>query len=193
MKVEENGSSLVEVLGVLAIIAVLAVSVWSLVSSAWSRYRLSQTLAQLQSLQKGINRMYASAGKYDDLATDGIKKLLDNNVPPKDMRAGSNALHHAMGGSVEVAPVFNNSLEGYGKACDSFTITFKNLNKKACAELAAYSWIGNDSANIVSITVKATKYVWPAHEAGEHALPIEQAEAMSLCAESPLDITWEFR
>ncbi|MBR1605458.1 MAG: hypothetical protein IJ660_05075 [Alphaproteobacteria bacterium] len=196
MQSEERGATLVEVFGVLAILAVVGASVWTLVNSAWNRYRLSQTLSQLQTLQKGITRMYASAGKYDDLASDAIRKLLENNIPPADMKAGDNALRHAMGGAVEVKNVQYENVAEFGSASDSFTITFKDFkNKKACADLAAYSWTGNDFANIVSVKVKDTKYVWPSYAelSTDKTLPITQADAMSLCEGIPLDITWEFR
>lgn len=201
MKAEEKGATLMEVFGVLAILAVLAASVWGIVNSAWSRYRLSATLSQLQTLQKGITRMYASAGKYDDLAeTNAIKKLLDNNVPPADMKVDDNNLRHAMGGSVTIAPVTNNTSLGYGRACDSFTVTFDKLNKKGCLELASYSWVGNDSANIVSVSVNGQKYIWPtaSESLTDKFLPISTSDALTLCEDEPIGdggryITWEFR
>ena len=195
MKTEEKGATLVEVFGVLTILAIVAASAWMLVSSAWNRYRLSHALSQLQALQKGITRMYASAGKYDDLATDAIKKVIANNIPSPDMKAGENTLYHAMGGEVEIKNVQYTDTAEFGSASDSFTITFKDLtNKKACAEFASYSWVGNDFSNIVSITINGNKYVWPAYKlSDEKTLPITQADAMVLCEEVPLDITWEFR
>lgn len=194
---EERGSSMVEMIGVIGIMGILAMSVWTLINSARARYRLSQGVLQLQSLEKGISRFYASAGKYDGLAKSGaMKELIDNRIPPTGMDAGNNQLRHAFGGSVEIKNVTYDNIEEYGSSSDSFTITFKDLGRSECLEMAAIVWPQNDAANLVSIKVGDKKFVWPSYSSSNSSsllLPVTMADAMSVCEDAPKDISWEFR
>lgn len=190
---EQRGSSMVEMIGVIGLLGVVAAGGYTLISSAMYRYRISQGVAQLQTLQKGISRLYASAGNYDALAaSDAIKVLIDNNVPMSNMRAGSNALRHAFGGEVLIKNVENEEDE----TSDSFTITFKDLDNKQCASMAAASWGDNDSSRLVSIKVGNSNFVWPSVADNVEAsgvLPVTESKAMDVCNNAPLNITWEFR
>ena len=161
---EERGSSMVEMIGVIGIVGILAMSVWGLINSAQSRYRLSQGVIQLQTLQKGINRFYASAGNYDKLReTDAIEELLENRIPPPGMKAGVGKLRNVFGTEVVIADVPYTNIDDYGKSSDSFAITFKSLRKNECAEMAGISWVQHDGANLVSITIGEKKFEWPTY------------------------------
>lgn len=193
---EERGSSMVEMIGVIGILGVLAASVWTLINSARARFRLSQGVLQLQSLEKGVSRFYASAGNYDGLKnSNAIKELIDNRIPPTGMAASNNTLRHAFGGEVEIKNVPYTNEEEYGSSSDSFTITFKNLRLSECREMASIVWMQSDAVNLVSIKIGDTKYVWPnyAGSSGSKVLPVDAGEAMTACADAPKDITWEFR
>lgn len=192
---EERGSSMVEMIGVIGIVGILAMSVWGLINSAQSRYRLSQGVIQLQTLQKGINRFYASAGNYDKLReTDAIEELLENRIPPPGMKAGVGKLRNVFGTEVVIADVPYTNIDDYGKSSDSFAITFKSLRKNECAEMAGISWVQHDGANLVSITIGEKKFEWPTYDSvSSNLLPVTAAKAMEACANAPMDITWEFR
>lgn len=195
MRKEEFGATMIEMIGVIGIIGVVSAGAWRLMASGWSRYRLSQGASQLQSLQKAVVRKFAAAGNYNNLKSDTIAKELDDNkaLPPQ-MYFGTGEFHHAFGGDVEIKPVAYSDVSEYGEAKDSFTITFKNLNFQQCAEMASISWLGNDFANLVSIKVGTTKFVWPTYkEATGNFLPLTRAKAGEVCADAPKDITWEFR
>ncbi len=193
---EERGSSMVEMIGVIGVLGVLAASVWTLINSARARFRLSQGVLQLQSLEKGVSRFYASAGNYDGLKnSNAIKELIDNRIPPTGMATSENKLRHAFGGEVEIANVPYANEEEYGSSSDSFTITFKGLDKSQCREMASIVWMQSDAVSLVSIKVGDTKYVWPnyAGNGDSKVLPVDAGEAMTACADAPKDITWEFR
>jgi len=192
---EERGSSMVEMLGVISVMAILATGAWNLIGSARYRYRVSQGIMQLQSLQKGINRFYASAGNYNKLAdNDAIKVLFENRIIPKEMKASGNKIRNIFRNEVEIKNVPYENIEDYGKSSDSFTITFKAVEKKECMELASIAWVQNDSANLVSIQIGETKFVWPKYDSGEgDVLPVTTAKGMVSCADAPVDMSWEFR
>lgn len=63
--------------------------------------------------------------------------------------------------------------------------------------MASIVWPQNDAANLVSITVGTTKFVWPSYSSSEETansvLPVTIAAAMEVCTEDSQDISWEFR
>ena len=194
MSKEDRGSTLIEMMGVITIVGVLAAGAWLLISSAMGKYRISATMAQLHSLQKGITRFYAADGNYNNL---NMNDLIANRVPPVAMIHGDK-LHHPFGDEVEIDKVSYSDISEYGSSSDSFTITFKGLKKKACAELASISWVEHDSVNLVSIQVGNDKYEWPSFNDDSSAklLPVTEAKAMTSCVsgnDNGVDITWEFR
>ena len=143
---EERGSSMIEVISVIGIIAILAIGVWNLIGSARYRYKVSQGIMQLQTLQKGINRFYASDGNYNRLGdSDAIEKLFENRIIPKEMKRADNKVKNVFGNEVTIKKLDNSS--------DSFVIAFKSVERKVCLEMASISWLQNDSANLVSIKI----------------------------------------
>ena len=207
---KERGTTMIEMIGVLGVLGVLAASVYHLIDTALSQYRISQGLVQITSLQKNISRFYASAGNYNELEKDGIvAKLIADNVVPQNMKNGDAAIRHIFGGDVELKNIkYQNEISS---SSTSFSIAFKELNKKECAEMAALSWPEKDSANLLSITVVGTgfsadqgkKFTWPIYASSSdntQALPITNGMAMEVCqseAEKSMsaraDIIWEFR
>lgn len=193
--IEERGSSMIEMIGVIGIVGIVAMSMWGLVLSAQSRFRLSQGVIQLQTLQKGINRFYASTGNYNKLRETGaIEELIENRIVPSGMKAGGGKLRNVFGTEVVVADVPYADIDDYGKSSDSFTITFKSLRKNECLEMASISWVQHDGVNLVSILIGEKKFEWPTsdYEGGDF-LPVTVTKAMDACINAPVDVTWEFR
>ena len=193
------GATLLEMMGVLAIAGILTASVWKLTDHALHRYRISRITIQVQSLQKGISRFFASKGNYNALDEDGIvKKLFDNNVIPSSMRAEEGVIRHVFGGEVFLANL--RYAHEASNASTGFSITFTGLSKKVCAEVATISWPENDMANMMSVKIGETKFVWPSYASTSEdvkVLPITVGDAFDVCmsddGETTRSITWEFR
>jgi len=193
---KERGSSLLEMIGVMGIIGVVALGAWGLINSARTKYKLSQGVLQLQSLQKGVARFYAAAGNYNGLREDdAIESLIENRVPPHGMATSLNELRNIFGTAVEIKDVPYENESDYGSSSDSFSITFKSLKAAECVEMASIVWLQHDGVNLVSVTIGEVKYVWPASslEQGSKPLPVTRGEAMEQCKNAPMDIKWEFR
>ena len=196
----QRGATMVEILGVLGVLGVLAGSVWKLVGSAWMRYRISNGASQIQSLQRNISRFYASKGNYNDLEeVDAVATLISEKVIPKNMCAGSDAIRHAFGGSVELANVvYSNEMSS---ASTSYSITFKNLSNSVCMEMLQLKWPETDNANLISISAGGMRYTWPSYSNGDtYVLPVTMQNAMISCygennsnKGGTVDITWEFK
>lgn len=192
----ERGATMVEMIGVIGILGVLAASSWSLIGSGWKRYRVSQAVSQLQDLQKGINRFYAATGNYNELLTnDAEKKVIENNIAPKEMIVAGRTLRHAFGGNVEVRALQYTDTGALGTDSESFTITFKDLDKPQCLEMATISWLQKDTVDLLKITIESDIYTWPvvSPAEGDKVLPINIVKAEASCNQDKSDIIWEFR
>lgn len=196
-----RGATMIEMIGVLGILGVLAASVYHLIDTALSHYRISQGLIQITSLQRNVSRFYASAGNYNDLdKTDAVKNLIKENVVPQNMQDGEDAIRHIFGGKVILKNVkYSNEIS---TSSTSFSITFEDLNKQVCMDMASLSWPERDSANLLSITIGTIKYTWPvfAPDDSSNVLPIGVGAAMDTClaeiqkgTSGRVNITWEFR
>lgn len=71
----------------------------------------------------------------------------------------------------------------------SFTITYKNLTKKECKELASFNWKIQDNLGLISMTIHNTndyEFNW-----GENGLPLSRRKADKHCQDVN-DILWVF-
>ncbi len=190
---EERGATMIEMIGVIAIIGIVTAGMWKVAASGWSRYRMSQAVSQLQSLQKNIVRRYAAAGNYNELSENNIlEEFHKDKLLPAQMAYANGKAYHTFGGEITVNV---GEIVGWGESSHSFKITYKNLTFAQCAEMASISWIGNDFANIVSIQVGTSKFEWPSSSSSDsdNVLPLTRAKASSVCAGGSKDVIWEFR
>ena len=82
MKYNENGRSMVEMLGVLAIIGVLSVGGIAGYSKAMNKYKINKTTDQVSMLVANIRTLFSSQGNYKDLTNARAIKF---GVVPNDM------------------------------------------------------------------------------------------------------------
>ena len=133
----EQGRSMVEMLGVLAIIGVLSVGGISGYSKAMAKFKLTKAQDQITMLLMNIRTAFATSPNYGGLTNANAKAY---NIAPGDMISGDN-LQHAFGGGVTV-----NSCNSKGENNGSgqyFYIQLDNLGNEACISLATSDW-GSD-------------------------------------------------
>ena len=70
----ENGRSMIEMLGVLAIIGVLSVGGIAGYSKAMMKYRINKTIEQITLTAGNVRTFFSSQKNYYDLSTNVIKK-----------------------------------------------------------------------------------------------------------------------
>ena len=80
--VNENGRSMVEMLGVLAIIGVLSVGGIAGYSKAMNKFKINKTTDQVTMLVANIRTLYSSQGNYEGLNNGTAVKF---GVVPSDM------------------------------------------------------------------------------------------------------------
>ena len=174
----EKGATLVEVIMVLGIIGAFGVSIATLVTSMYDRYRVSRVGGQIEELQKTINNRYVADGQYTNAS---IETLIEEEIAPKDMVDGKK-LFHSYHGEV--------TLKG---SSDNYEITFSDLPQKVCIELGIMNWTVDNTSNLVSLSINNEKFNWPWVETGKK-LPAQAAEVSAACRNNDENvIKWTFQ
>ena len=150
MKYNENGRSMVEMLGVLAIIGVLSVGGIAGYSKAMNKYKINKTTDQVSMLVANIRTLFSSQGNYEGLTNAQAIKF---GVVPNDMytpKSGSaeiTEITNAFGGAVTIAA-------SGGRAEDdneAFTIVYSGLTSEACITIATGDWGSGQASGLIGI------------------------------------------
>lgn len=150
MKYEnQNGRSMVEMLGVLAIIGVLSVGGIAGYSKAMNKYKINKTTDQVSMLVANIRTLFSSQGNYDGLDNSAAQKF---GVVPNDMyTAGSTtgkSMHNAFNGSVTIlADQARSGIAGK----DAFIIEYNGLSQEACVTVATGDWGSGQASGLIGI------------------------------------------
>ncbi len=150
MKNNENGRSMVEMLGVLAIIGVLSAGGLAGYSKAMFKHKLNTTMDQITMLVTNIRTMYGTQGNYAGL--DG-NKAYDLGIIPAVMAedgrktndgvtTGGVSLTNPFKGSVSIAAVeiktgdLASATTTDATKSTGFSVTYDGLPKEACIALS---------------------------------------------------------
>ncbi len=133
----QNGRSMIEMLGVLAIIGVLSVGGIAGYSKAMMKYRINKTIEQITLIAGNIRTFFASQGNYSGVSnTDVIKKA---KLVPDEMW-NDDHLETVFGSYFWI-----NSNNG-----TSFSMELEMIPEEACIELITQDW---SNSNIKFIRV----------------------------------------
>ena len=154
--INENGRSMVEMLGVLAIIGVLSVGGIAGYSKAMNKYKINKTTDQVSMLVANIRTLFSSQGNYEGLNNAQAIKF---GVVPEDMytaAAGSAAvsnIKNAFGGDVTIAAA------GGRKENDNeaFIIEYAGLSSEACVTIATGDWGSGQASGLIGISAGTAK------------------------------------
>ena len=161
MKHNEQGRSMIEMLGVLAIIGVLSVGGLAGYAKAMGKYKLNKTVDQITQIVAGTRNLFAGHGDYKALGIEKECKTNENNgnliikgnLLPEAMiskrKAEDFQTENAYGGNVYLS-CGDKRNSGDGKA---FVIILENVSVDACMELATQNWGGKNSSGFVGLCV----------------------------------------
>lgn len=141
MKSNQDGRSMIEMLGVLAIVGVLSVGGITGYSKAMAKARNNQFINQASELVMNIRNLFIEQHSYAGLNN---KIIINTGFVPYEMlnkQASSGTITHAYGGDVVIYE--SKAPNGQIKA---FEIYFKGLGKEACIFLTTMDW-GSDPAS----------------------------------------------
>ena len=175
----EKGATMVEVIMTLGVIGVFGVSIATLVSSMYDRYRVSRIGGQIEETKKNIKNSDVVDGQYTNAS---IATLVDEELAPKDMIDGKK-LYHSYKGEV--------TLKG---DTNSYEITFANLPQKICIELGVMNWTVDNSSDLVSLNINSKDFKWPWVAGASYKLPAQMADVTAACKEGDGNIIkWTFQ
>ena len=154
MKYNENGRSMVEMLGVLAIIGVLSVGGIAGYSKAMNKYKINKTTDQVSMLVANIRTLFSSQGNYKDLDNENAIKF---GVVPNDMIKTADddttKLVNAFGGDVTIAAAKARTADGSETVPgnEAFIIEYAGLSSEACVTVATGDWGSGQASGLIAI------------------------------------------
>ena len=144
----ESGRSMIEMLGVLAIIGVLSVGGIAGYSQAMSKFKVSKTTDQVQTMVTNIRTLFTGQRTYNGLTGANAYTMGILTDETWDGTAASNAY----GGTI---------LFGTPNNKKYFSITYNGLSQDACARLVMADW-GDSSSGLIGIIAQSTAQTAPA-------------------------------
>lgn len=149
MKTNQNGRSMIEMLGVLAIIGVLTVGGILGYTKAMAKYRSNKVIDQITLFITNIRTMYAAQQTYINLSNS---LAIDLNLTPdelvvRDANGPTGVLRNVFSGNVQVAASGIN-VDGDNGA---FVLTFYGLSRDACIAIATSDWGSGSSSGLVAV------------------------------------------
>ena len=173
MKINENGRSMIEMLGVLAIIGVLSVGGIAGYSKAMSKYRTNKMIDQATMLITNIRTMFAQQQSYAglnnaravNLALVPEEMIVNPGTEIKDEVAnGTNGrkLRNVFSGEVLVSnsPIDaqdtdTGGVEGGVAGQGAFKVSFFGISRDACIQVATSDWGAGSSSGLVGMHIWA--------------------------------------
>ena len=151
--VNENGRSMVEMLGVLAIIGVLSVGGIAGYSKAMNKFKINKTTDQVSMLVANIRTIYSTQGNYEGLDNETAIKfgVVPNDMIKKD-KDDKEGLFNAFGGTVTIAEAQARD----GSYNEAFTIEYNGLSDEACVTLATGDWGSGQSSGLLGVAAQTS-------------------------------------
>lgn len=186
----ESGRSMVEMLGVLAIIGVLSVGGIAGYSMAMSKFKITKTIDQVQTIITNLRTLYASQRTYN--ALPAVTAFNMGILTDETFEAGTQTGLNPFGGEITFG---TGSTAGAGR---SFTIEYDGLTSEACVKLATADWGADASSGLLRITTSGANdvnFTW----GGANGLPPDLIAVANSCAtdgdgaNNTSAVTWEFR
>ncbi len=177
----QNGRSMIEMLGVLAIIGVLSVGGIAGYSKAMMKYRINKTIEQITLIAGNVRAFFAPQRSYEGLVNDSVIKKA--KLVPDEMLTGeretSSGLEliftNAFGGEFSLNSVDKSSTEP-NKA---FKMTYHIESDEACIELVSQDW--------TNAAVAAIHVVDETNRGTDLKTPVTVDNAVKYCADRYAD------
>ena len=146
----QNGRSMIEMLGVLAIIGVLSVGGIAGYSKAMMKFKTNKTIDQIAMTVTNIRTLYAQQPNYDIVDTIAYDMGVVDDAMASKKDAGENELSNPFGGSYYIASVPSGATgDTTGKG--AFAITVTGLPREACMSIATNDYGSNYSSGLLGI------------------------------------------
>ena len=144
MKINQNGRSMIEMLGVLAIVGVLSVGGIYAYSKAMDKYKTDTLLEGITYTLNNIKTLFLTQDTLKGLDTEEAYEV---GAISDQFKRQEDKIIHQYGGEVEVVAT---TVEGDETTEDTvyYAIKIKNLPRKAALEIATRDWATDDLVSI---------------------------------------------
>lgn len=179
-KVAQAGYTMIEAIAFLGVVAMFMVAIYVTINRMMDRYKISRLGTQIVELQKGIDYRFSSSESYNDIT---LPLLIEEKIAPSDM-ISNNKLYHTFAGPVTIATVRG----GY-----AYNITFAQLSRAPCIELALQEWRNSHNSHLLSIRINGLTYSWKENAVRKLPLTLEEARIVCNTANRGNTIIWQFQ
>ncbi len=184
MRNNENGRSMVEMLGVLAIIGVLSAGGLAGYSKAMFKHKLNSTMDQITMLVTNIRTMYGTQGNYGGLSEEAaynlgiIPEVMVKTKTPASGLVTEITLSNPFKGGVTIDTSKTKATAANDTA---FVVTYSGLPKEACLALATADFGSGAGSGFIGVNVAASAdtAVYAGTGSGENGRAEGEAYSMS--------------
>lgn len=151
-KLNENGRSMIEMLGVLAIIGVLSVGGFSLINKMQISHEKNQVIDELGDLASRVRTVIRD---YDSSSTGATKvnQYIRNAKAFPDMFLNNDSGgNNAFNGSGDVT--FN--VYYIGKDTATYAVEAADITEEMCIEIVTTNWGNSGTSGLVAVAVKSS-------------------------------------
>ncbi|MBQ7659195.1 MAG: hypothetical protein IJS26_00420 [Alphaproteobacteria bacterium] len=157
-KFNENGRSMIEMLGVLAIIGVLSAGGLAGYAKAMFRHRLNSTLDQITMLTTNIRTTYGAQTDYTDMPKDAMTLNLIPTSMGEDQTSTDDATLTLMSPfkgkvTIKTGSIYGDTNEAPNSA---FIISYENLSREACVALATADFGSGAGSGFIGVNVETS-------------------------------------
>lgn len=152
MRVNEQGRSMIEMLGVLAIVGVLSVGGIAGYSKAMAKFKTNKVIDQINTISTNVRTLYSSQRNYGGLnnSTAVRMALIPSEMYAASKKSTSNVeVTNAFGGNLYIHSVS----QGTGTD-NAYVIAVDALPKSACVSIATTDWGGDSGSGLVAMQIK---------------------------------------
>ncbi len=149
---QESGRSMIEMLGVLAIIGVLSVGGIAGYSQAMSKFKVTKTTDQIQTMVTNIRTLFASQKTYKGI--NAASTMYSTGVFTDDNCTDGSACTtpiNPYGGKITLATL----KDDMGQSDRAFAVAYDGLPSDACTRLAIQDW-GDASSGLIAVKAGST-------------------------------------
>ena len=183
-KNEQNGRSMVEMLGVLAIIGVLSVGGIAGYSKAMTKFKINKSMDQISMLVANIRTLFSGQRNYSGLSN---QNAISFGIIPGEMDGGGAVITNAFAGDVTISTAAVN-----GNNDAAFTIKYEGLGQEACVTMATSDWGSGSSSGLVSMNVGNTDADGTAYSGTDLPVTLINAAANCNCTTATCSIKWTY-
>jgi type II secretory pathway pseudopilin PulG len=198
MKMNENGRSMVEMLGVLAIIGVLSAGGLAGYSKAMFKHKLNSTMDQITMLVTNIRTMYGTQGNYSGFSA---ASAVDLGIVPAVMIASDTgtgndravSLTNPFKGDVTFALIdATTGNSASGDSATGFTLTYSGLPAEACISLSTADFGSGAGSGYIGVNANS-KGATASHVGTGEGTSYDMSTAITNCqGNEDSTITWYF-